>query len=434
MTRLGIALLFCLSLAAGSAWSDESNVDAAGPESSELGMQKKQPKPYVPGEGYQLFEGELGSLNVTAYALLRFLDQLPGEQKFLDHLGREQLVEGRRDIQLHRVLLHFKGFLFNPRLTQQTSIWAVNSTNSVTAFAAINYKFAEAFVLGGGIGALPGTRSMNYEHPYFLGTDRQMADEFFRPSFTSGIWVSGKPLPKLEYRVMLGDNLNIVDITAKQLMRDYAVGWTVAWYPSTGEFGPKGGFGDFEMHDRLATRFGASGTQSRVDRLSQVDNPYPDQTTVRLSDSLAFFQTGSLAPDATVQKANFALLAVDAGMKYRGFFLFAEAYFRRLSNFQVFGGPVPLTVIDDTGFMVQSSYMAVEQKLEFYGSYSQLYGQFNRAMALTGGANFYPYKSRSFKLNGSLTYVDRSPVSSFFGYFVGGQKGPTTALSADYLF
>jgi hypothetical protein len=275
---------------------------------------------------------------------------------------------------------------------------------------------------------------MNYEHPYFLGTDRQMADEFFRPSFTGGIWASGEPISKFQYRVMIGNNLNIVDISAAQLTRDLAYGATLAWFPSTGEFGPRGGYGDFEMHDRIATRFGVSAAYSREDRFTQTDNPYPDNTTIKLSDSVPLFETGALAPGATLQKTDFTLLSVDAGMKLRGFFLFAEAYFRHLDDFDAGGATLPQDNIDDQGLMIQLSHMIAPRRWELYAAHSQLYGQFNRAWELTAGTNYYPYQSRNLKLNGSLTYVDRSPVSSLFGYFVGGQKGPTIALSVDYTF
>jgi hypothetical protein len=388
---------------------------------------------YTPGQGYSVAQGELGSLNISAYALLRYLGQMPAEQTFVDHLGRTRAVTPRNDIELHRVMIHLKGFLFSPKFTQQTSIWAVNSTNSVTAFAALNYEFAKAFILSGGIGALPGTRSMNYEHPYFLGTDRQMADEFFRPSFTGGIWASGEPGLDLSYRVMVGNNLNQVDIRASQVTREMAYAGTVAWMPTTGEFGPKQGYGDFEHHEHLATRFGISGTHSREDRAAELASNFPDNTQIKLSDSVLLFDTGSLANGVTVQKADFNLLAVDASAKYKGAFLFAEYYSRWLSDFLT-DGPLPMGLIRDQGLMLQASYMIAPERWEVFGAHSQLWGQFNRAIELTGGLNYYPFRSRSLKLNLMLLYVDRSPVQSFFGYFVGGQKGPTVSFSADYFF
>lgn len=387
---------------------------------------------FVPGQGFDVVKGKYGSLNIGAYVLLRYLNQLPATQSFNDHLGRPRNIDTRQDIQLHRSLIHFRGFLFSEKLTQQTSVWAVNSTNSVTIISSINYEFAKQFILGGGVGGLPGTRSLNYEHPYFLGTDRQMADEFFRPSFTGGAWISGEAVPKLKYRFMVGNNLNIVDISAAKLSRNFAYGGTVAVYPTTGEFGPREGYGDFEMHDRLATRFGVSSVHSREDRQNDLStNKFPDNTSIRLSDSLNIFDGSAFAPGVTLQTADYTVAALDAGFKRRGFFLFGEYYFRRLANFDA-NGPVPYASIVDHGYMLQASYMISPQKLELYGAHSLVFGKFNRPFELTAGLNYFPWKSRSFRLNGSLTYVNRSPVSSLFGYFVGGQKGPTVALCTDF--
>ncbi len=421
--RLKFALLaLAVGLASAPVRAEESSVETEVPS-------------FVPGKGFNVARNELGSLNISAYALLRYLNQLPAGQSFQDHLGRYRLIDPRQDIQLHRVLIHLTGFLLNPRFTYQASVWAVNSTNSVTAFGVLNYKFTDALTIGGGIGALPGTRSLNYEHPYFLGTDRQMADEYFRPSFTSGVWVQGEPISRFHYRLMLGNNLNTVDIGARQLSRDFATGATVFWMPTTGEFGPKGGFGDFEDHELLATRFGLSAAHSRENQQSQGPsaNNFPENTTIKISDSLTLFDPGTLADGVTMINADFNLLAVDASAKYRGFFVFLEGYFRHLSKFNA-DGPLPISVIRDYGWMLQGSYMVTPKKWEAYLAHSQIYGQFNRALELTLGTNYYPFRSRSLKVNGSVTYVDRSPASSLFGYFVGGEKGPIIAISTDYYF
>jgi hypothetical protein len=297
----------------------------------------------------------------------------------------------------------------------------VNSTGSVTAISALSYEFGKGFILGGGIGAIPGTRSLNYEHPYFLGTDRQLADEFFRPSFSSGIWAEGEALPKVNYRVMMASALSMVDISAAQLTRDMFFGGTLSWLPTTGEFGPKGGFGDFEMHDNLATRFGVSAVTGRPDRFSEINNPQPDNTSVRLSDSVLLFAGDALAPGVTVQKADYMTLALDASAKYKGLFFLGEVYFRKLDNFLA-NGPLPLDKILDKGYMLQASYMVVPEKFEVYGSNSYIFGYFNDSWELGGGLNYFPFKTRNFKVNGSVMYVDRSAYSSYFGYYVCGQK------------
>jgi len=57
--------------------------------------------------------------------------------------------------------------------------------------------------LGGGIGALPGVRATEGNFPFWLTVDnRLMADEFFRPSYTMGIWAKGKAADRLSYHFM----------------------------------------------------------------------------------------------------------------------------------------------------------------------------------------------------------------------------------------
>ena len=52
-------------------------------------------------KGFELASTRLGNLRASGYALVRYLDQLPEDQTFVDHLGRTQIVDTRRDIQFH---------------------------------------------------------------------------------------------------------------------------------------------------------------------------------------------------------------------------------------------------------------------------------------------------------------------------------------------
>jgi hypothetical protein len=63
----------------------------------------------------------------------------------------------------------------------------------------------------------------------------------------------------------------------------------------------------------------------------------PDNTNLRLADSVNIFDTGALAPGVTVDTADYKILSLDAGMKYRGVFLQTEIYNRWLDNFKADG-------------------------------------------------------------------------------------------------
>lgn len=387
----------------------------------------------APGRGFEVARTDIGNLNVSVYSLVRYLNQLPAEQTFTDHLGRTQPIDTRNDIQLHRILLNFMGFIYDPKFNYVVTVWTVNSTGDVNVVGNLSYEFSKALRLSGGINGLPGTRTMLGSHPHWLGHDRVMADEFFRPGFVSGAWISGEVLPRLEYQVMVASALSQIRINAQQLTRDPAVSGSVWWMPTTGEFGPRGGFGDYEEHTSLATRIGTSFTHHREDRFSDISQRSPDNTQVRISDSLLLFQTDTLAPGVTVQKANFDLLAADIGFKWRGFFLQYEHYLRWLTNFQA-DGPLPVERIFDQGFYVQASQMVVPRLLELYAATSHVLGQFGDAHEVLGGTNYYPFDTRNMRLNAQGIWIRDSAASSLFGYYVGGQRGVTLSVAASVLF
>jgi hypothetical protein len=264
-----------------------------------------------------------------------------------------------------------------------------------------------------------------------------MADEFFRPFFTHGVWATGEVLPGLWYSAMVGNNLSALGITASQLTRSKAYSGSVWWMPTTHEFGPNGSFDDWEHHEELATRVGISATDSKEDRFANVATEAPDNTTMRLADSVNVFDLGALAPGVTVQEARYRMVSADAGLKYQGVFIGA-AYFQRWLDQLSTDGPIPVGEIVDKGFYVQAACYPIVHKLELYGATSWVFGDASAGFATSyevlGGANWFYASSRDFRVNGQLIWVDRSPVSSSFGYYVGGQKGPTVSLAVSFLF
>jgi hypothetical protein len=303
----------------------------------------------------------------------------------------------------------------------------------VNVVGALTYRFSKAFTVGMGVNGLPGTRTLTGSHPYWLGTDRVMADEFFRPGFTSGLFASGELVPRVFYGAMLGNSLSQLGITANKLSRSLAFGGSIWWMPTTGDFGPRGAFGDYEWHDRVATRFGTSYTFSREDRFNQIAQPTPDNTQIRLSDALLLFQTGALAPGVTIVKGNYRMSAVDAGIKYHGIFLQGELYNRWLDKFEA-DGPLPLASLYDRGYYIQAAFFPVKQVLELYGGTSQIDGQFNDPWEYLGGANWYPARTRNLRFNLHVIRVSHSPVSSVFGYYTGGQSGTTVSFGSAVFF
>ena len=176
------------------------------------------------------------------------------------------IVDPRNDFQFHRVMLFSQGWLFTPKFQYSTFVWTVQDTNQVAVGGALYYSFSKYLTLGAGWNAYPGTQSLQGSHPYWESYDRVMADEFFRPYFSQGVFAQGNLLPTLQYRWMVGNNNSNLDTPASKIDRSLSAGGALTWLPTTGEFGPRGAFGDYERHKKLATRFNLAYTYSPEER------------------------------------------------------------------------------------------------------------------------------------------------------------------------
>lgn len=382
---------------------------------------------FNPGRGFTVGRGKYGELNLSGYMVARFLDQLPGEQSATDHLGRQIQVGPRVDFQFHRVMLFSQGWLFSPKFQYSTFLWTVQDTNQVAVGGALYYKFGDLMTLGAGWNAYPGTQSLQGSHPYWESYDRVMADEFFRPYFSQGVFAQGKLLPKLEYRWMVGNNNSNLDVPAVRLDRNLSAGAALTWYPTTGEFGPRGAFGDYEDHQDLATRFNLAYTYSPEDRQVAIGSTSGINTTLRLGDSLNVFDTGALAPGVTVERTHYQMASAAVGMKYHGFWIQGEGYGRVLSHL-IADGKLPVSQIRDTGFYVQVADMIVPKRVELYGGTSFIFSDYGHPKEFIIGNNYYPWNTRNLRLNTQLIYAYHSPVNSTFGFYVGQQTGPIFSI------
>ena len=391
---------------------------------------------FAPGNGFLVGRSSAGELSISAYALVRYLNQYPGEQTFTDHLGTERPVDGRNDIYPHRTMVFFKGWVGSPKLIYAITFWTVLSTDQNAIFGNIGYQFHRRFSVYGGLNGNPGTRSLQGSHPYWLGHDRVMADEFFRPYFGSGVWAQGEVLPGLWYNAVMTNNNSSLGVKSSQLDRTFSNGFSAWWMPTTHEFGPRGGYGDWEWHDKVATRFGVSTTRSPEERFPTATGG-TENTTLRLADSVNVFETGALAPGVTVERVDYRLLSFDAGLKFRGVFLQTEYYNRWLDDFAA-TGLLPVASIQDRGFYVQAGFYPIKQKLELYTATSQIFGDksagFGNSSEFLVGANYYVANSRNHRLNVQLIDVNKSPVSSAFGYYIGGLDGKSFSTAFSVFF
>lgn len=406
----------------------EPTAATATPQPSEPAETATRWGSYERGKGMVLARTDVGEVDFSVFSYVRYLNQRALEDSFTDSFGRTQDLRLRQDMQLQKVNLSFKGWLFDPDFRYLFYTWTANTSQGQSAQVVVagnlSYRFNDAFSLAGGIGALPSTRSTNYTFPNWLRVDhRTIGDEFFRGSYTTGVWAWGNLTDELRYRVMLGNNLSQLGIDAGQLDGDMStISGALWWMPTTGEFGPGEGFGDFEYHDDLATLFSLHFTRSREDSQSQPGVNDFENSQIRLSDGTRIFQPGAFATDGQIKKATYQMAATSAGFKYRGWSLDGEYYWRRVDDFSVVG-EIPVDELFDHGFQLQGSTMLVPGALQAYVSGSKIFGEYGEPWDTAIGLNWFPMKRRELRVNLQGLYLDRSPVGYASVPFIVGGDG-----------
>ncbi len=391
------------------------------------------------GRGFKLANTPRGDLNFSAWAYVRYLNQQGLDDTYTDSFGRTRELDLRNDIQLNKVNLYFKGWVYDPDFRYVLYVWTANTNQGegaqVVVAGSLNYTFNEHATLGAGIGALPGTRSLRGSFPYWNKVDtRPLADEFFRPSYTTGIWLGGEFSESLAYKVMLGNNLSQLGVSANELDDGLnTFSGAIWWMPTTGEFSPNAGYGDFEMHDRVATLFGINATYSREDRQSQPGTDDIQNTQLRLSDGNLLFEPGVFGTAGRVNKATYKMVSIDAGMKYRGFALEGEYYFRVVDDFDT-EGEVPESSMFDHGFQLQPSLMVIPRTLQAYLAGSYVFGEYGDPWDAAVGVNWFPFKTRLLRWNAELLYLRNSPVGYSSVPFVVGGNGPVFHTNLELYF
>lgn len=379
---------------------------------------------YTPGKGVTLASGEWGEVNFGGFTYARYLNQ-QFDDTYTDAFGRTFTLDERNDIELNKLSIQFRGWLFDERFHYLWFVWTSNTSQGdpaqVVVGGTLSFEFDDALTLGTGVIALPTTRSTSGTFPIWLRNDnRTIADEFMRGSYTFGVWASGHVTPKLSYHVMLGNNLSQLGVNAAQLdggLNTFA--GRLWWMPTTGEYGAANGIGDYDNHQDVATLFGVHYSHSREDAQGQPGTEDFENTQLRLSDGTLIFRPDPFGTGGVIRKATYDMLALNAGAKYKGFSFETEAYFRKLSNFKTIG-VIPVTKVTDTGIQGQASAMVVPKVLQAYLSGSKIWGDYGDPWDMALGVNWFPLARRELRINGQALYLRNSPVGySSIPYSVG---------------
>jgi len=377
-------------------------------------VQQKAPS-YVPNAGFLLFDGEKGQVYFRLFSYARYLNQRNLDSTYLDAFGNTNTVTLRQDVQLQKFFAPFSGWFLDPRFRYYLYVWSANTSQGdaaqVVGAGNLSWTWNRHVTFGAGITSLPSTRSTEGQFPYWLGVDdRLIADEFFRGSYTSGFWLKGEIESNVKYFAMFANNLSTLGVSAAQLDNKFDTqSYSLQWLPTTGEFGLYGTFGDYDYHQKVATRVGWHFTHSVEDKQSQPGTDGIENSQIRLTDGSIIFTPNLFGPGITVNSVNYKMMSIDGGIKYRGLSVEGEYYRRWLNDYVgVNVGGIP--DISDSGYQMQTSAMAVPKVLQLYVSWSQIFGNYGNPWEWRAGENWYFLKQRGVRINTEFIHVNKSPV------------------------
>lgn len=384
--------------------------------------------PYRIMQGHRVAKSKFGELNIRPYTYFRYLNQLGYDKTYVDGFGKTQQVDRRQDIQLQKVSIYFTGWAFDPKLTYFLYIWTSNASMGqgaqVVVAGNLSYTFNKYFKLTGGIMSLPGVRSTEGNFPFWLSVDnRLIADEYMRPSYTSGIQARGEIVKKLTYSAMLGNNMSTLGVDAGQIdakLNTFA--GALVFMPTTGEYGMfNGSYGDYDNHQKIATRVGGHFTRSTETRQGQPSTDGFENVTLRVSDGNSIFTPSLFAQGSQIDEARDMMVSFDAGAKLKGYALEGEYYWRKIDKFKVIGNPIPIHQLNDNGFQLLASAMVFPKKLQLYTTYSAIFGQYGDPTEWRAGFNYFPFKKTiSARINCQAIFMNKSPVGGLaYPYAVG---------------
>lgn len=386
---------------------------------------------YIPGAGLKLVETDGGTASLGIFSYIRYLNQKLLDSSYTDAFGKTRKIKRRQDVQLNKVNIKFFGWIMDTDFRYIFYVWTSNTSlgqvSQVVVAGNLQYNLNKNFNFGAGINSLPGVRSTEGNFPYWLPVDnRLIADEFFRPSYTTGIWANGNISDRLKYNFMAGNNLSQFGVNAGQLdngLRTFSL--ALDWFPTTGEFGKFNAYGDFEDHKKAATLLEGHFTYSKENKESQPNNDQFENVQLRLSDGSIIFAPDLFGAGITINDAVYKMSSAAIGVKYRGFALEGEYYWRCLSNFTGNGtDSLGFNLLTDNGFQLMASYMIVQHKLQAYATLSQVFGDYGNPWDARIGFNFFPWKTQAFRWNAEYIQIYRSPVGALsLPYPVGGTGG-----------
>ncbi len=269
-----------------------------------------------------------------------------------------------------------------------------------------------------------GKRKVTASRQWLLGArntrfaDRPMANDFFRPDRTVGIFGVGTFAQHGHYEVMVGNGYRTANLPNASTDNRFT-------FAATSYVDPAGDFGsqlvDFDNTDNALWRIGHSAVYSP--QTSPGSGVRIEETDfIRLSDGTRLNQIGAISPGVTVSAFDVWLYGVDLAWKRRGWSLNSEVFLRWIDNLRG-DGALTNDEIFQHGFYVEGGKFLFAKQLDLNARYSRVDGEYGAANEYAFGMNYYPLAKPSVKVTFDVTRLDGSPLQNTTSDILVGDDG-----------
>ncbi|REJ70736.1 MAG: porin [Planctomycetota bacterium] len=328
---------------------------------------------------------------------------------FTDNAGQTFEVDNRNVFEIERGRLVFSGYAVDPRLTYFLQL--DGDTDGGHGVDFFDYwwawQFTDDFRLQFGKRKVPASRQWILTARNTRFVDRPMANDFFRPDRTVGIFGIGNMGELSRYEFMIGNGFNTTNLPNSRTDDQFAFAYS-QYYDPLGDYGPQ--IVDWDDTPEPLVRIGHSFVYAPTAE-DALGTPQGEADFLRLTDGTVLSDTGALAPGVTVSSFDLYYYSLDAAVKYRGFSLNAEFFARWIQEIDA-DGPIPVADLFQRGYYVEGGYFLVPRKLDVNFRYSQIDGLFGNSSEYAAGANWFPLETYNLKLSIDATVLDGSPLNN----------------------
>lgn len=359
-------------------------------------------------------------LKVNGWIQFRYHGFARDVSSWTDNAGVTRPVRNRSALDIERGRLVLSGYAVDERLTYFLQLDGDTDGGHTVDFFDYwwGWQASDAFRLEVGKRKVPASRQWLLTARSTRLIDRPMANDFFRPDRTIGIFGVGTFGDTGHYEVMLGNSYRSANLPNSSVDDQF----TLAATQYLDSFGPYGSqVVDFDGSRELLLRVGHSFVFA-PQASDQLGMPLDEANFVRLSDGTRLTQTGALAAGATVSEYDIFFYGVDAAFKWRGWSLNTEAFLRWIEDIAA-DAPIPNSGLEQFGFYVEGGCFLIPQTLDVNLRYSQVSGEYGDASEYAAGCNWYPMAKPQLKLSFDITSLDGSPLRNTASDILAGDDG-----------